>query len=71
VPRGKAGRITVNVNHATQAAIDRVVEREGITATEALRRLVAYGDFVYEAARIRGDQVLVRSGDTTVRIPWI
>jgi len=67
-PRSKLSRISVNVTPATQAALDRIVEREGITVTEAFRRLVGYGDLVYETTKIDGDDLLVRRGDTLERI---
>lgn len=67
----KPGRLSVNVTQATQAALDRLVEREGITVTEALRRLIGYGDLVYQATQINGDELLLRRGETTERIVLI
>ena len=64
----KLGRISVNVTPATQAALERVVEREGVTVTEALRRLVGYGDLVYETTQVHSDDLLIRRGDTLERI---
>lgn len=64
----KLGRLSVNITPATQAAIDQVVEREGVTVTEALRRLVGYGRIIYEADQINGDHVLIRRGDVVERI---
>lgn len=66
--RNKTGRISVNVTPATQAALDRLVEREGVTVTEALRRLVGYGDLVYETTQVEGDDLLIRRGDNVERI---
>lgn len=66
--KAKLSRISVNVTPATQAALDRMVEREGVTVTEALRRLVGYGDLVYETTTIKGDDLLVRHGDSVERI---
>ena len=67
-PKSKLSRISVNVTPATQAALDRLVEREGVTVTEALRRLVGYGDLVYETTEVNGDDLLVRRGDSVERI---
>ena len=67
----KLGRLSVNITPATQAALDRLVEREGVTVTEALRRLVGYGDLVYETSQINGDDILIRRGDAVERIVLI
>jgi hypothetical protein len=53
---------------ATEAALARVVEREGVTVTEALRRLVGYGDRVYEAVEIDGGDLAVRCENAVERI---
>ena len=53
-------RINVAVNPAMLAAIDRISEREQITMTEAVRRLIAYGDFVYETTNVRGAVLIIR-----------
>ncbi len=55
-------RINVAVNDETVAALERIIEREGLTLTEAVRRLLGYGNFVYEAVRIDGAEVLRRDG---------
>ncbi|GAB3431047.1 hypothetical protein [Actinophytocola sediminis] len=67
----KLGRISVNVTPATQAALDRLVEREGVTVTEALRRLVGYGDLVYETTQVDGDDLLIRRDGALERIRLI
>jgi hypothetical protein len=69
--KSKLGRLSVNITPATQAALDRLVEREGVTITEALRRLVGYGDLVYETTQINGDDILIRRGDNIERIRLI
>jgi hypothetical protein len=53
-------RINVAVNATMLAAIDRISEREQITMTEAVRRLIAYGDFVYEVTRVQDSTLVVR-----------
>lgn len=53
-------RINVAVSADMLAAIDRVIEREHVTLTEAVRRLITYGDFVYRTTRIDHAVLLVR-----------
>jgi hypothetical protein len=45
------------------AAIDRVIEREQVTLTEAVRRLIAYGDVVYRMVKEDGQTMVFRSKD--------
>lgn len=63
VPR----RINVAVNTEMLAAIERVVAREQVSLTEAVRRLIAYGDFVYRTVKDEGAAVVVRAGNGTER----
>jgi hypothetical protein len=56
-----ARRINVAVNPIMLSAIDRVIEHEHVTLTEAVRRLIAYGDFVYEVTKERGATLVVHS----------
>lgn len=58
-------RLTVNISPDTQAALQRVVKREAVTMTEALRRLIGYGDLLYREVKVAGNDVLVRHGDET------
>jgi hypothetical protein len=67
----KLTRLSVNITPATQAALDRLVDREGVTVTEALRRLVGYGDLVYETTQVNGDDILIRRGETIERVVLI
>lgn len=59
-------RINVAVSPDELAAIDLLIEREGVSLTEAVRRLISYGDFVYRAVRVEGATMLVQepSGST-------
>ena len=43
------------------AAIDRVIDREQVTLTEAVRRLIAYGDVVYRMVKEYGQAMVFRS----------
>jgi len=54
-------RINVAVSPEMLAAIDSVIEREGVTLTEAVRRLLAYGDFVYRAVKEDKQSIILRS----------
>jgi hypothetical protein len=58
-------RINVAISSAMVRALEDVIEREGVTLTEALRRLVGYGDFVYRAVREHGEQLLLSGPDGT------
>jgi hypothetical protein len=58
-------RINVAISPDTVRALEHVIEREGITLTEALRRLVGYGDFVYRAVRQHGEQLFLTDPDGT------
>jgi hypothetical protein len=56
-------RINVAVSPDTVRALENVIEREGVTLTEALRRLVGYGDFVYRAVRENREQLVVKGSE--------
>lgn len=56
-------RINVAVSPDTVRALENVIEREGVTLTEALRRLVGYGDFVYRAVRENREQLIVKGSE--------
>jgi hypothetical protein len=58
-------RINVAISPDTVRALERVIEREGVTLTEALRRLVGYGDFVYRTVRQRGEGLFLTGPDGT------
>jgi len=56
-------RINVAVTPDMLAAIDRVIEREGVTLTEAVRRLIGYGDLMYRSVREKKESVIFRGED--------
>lgn len=56
-----AKRINVALNAAMMQAIDRVIEREQVTLTEAVRRLLTYGEYIYSAVKEDKAAVVVRS----------
>lgn len=64
-------RINVAVSPETVKALQTVMAREGVSLTEAVRRLVGFGDFVYQAAKVQGGQLLVKNGDSTREIVLI
>jgi len=47
------------------AALDNVIQHEGVTLTEACRRLIGYGDFVYRQAKQEKATILVRTDEGT------
>lgn len=56
-------RINVAVNSQTFAAIESVIEAEQISLTEAVRRLLNLGYFVYEAIKDQGSTLILRGPD--------
>lgn len=56
-------RINVAISPDTVRALENVIDREGVTLTEALRRLIGYGDFVYRAVRENREQLIVKGPD--------
>jgi hypothetical protein len=56
-------RINVAISPDMVRALENIIEREGITLTEALRRLVGYGDFVYRVITEGGEQLTVTGPD--------
>jgi hypothetical protein len=58
-------RINVAVNEEMVKALDNVIQREGVTLTEAVRRLIGYGDFVYRTVKEDHGTILVRTPDGT------
>ena len=61
-------RINVAVSKDTVQALQRVIEGEGVSLTEAVRRLIGYGDFVYRAVREDNAELLVKTGDSTKQV---
>lgn len=53
-------KMTVNVGPDTQEALRLIMDREGVTLTEALRRLIGYGDTLYRAVKVDGKEALLR-----------
>jgi hypothetical protein len=64
-PRTEPKRINVAISPEMVRALENVIENEGVTLTEALRRLVGYGDFVYRAVKEGGEQLTVTGPDGT------
>ena len=61
-------RINVAVSKDTVQALQRLMAGEGVSLTEAVRRLVGYGDFVYRTVREDGAKLLVKTDDSTKEI---
>lgn len=62
--RPEPKRINVAITPDMVKALELVMNSEGVTLTEALRRLVGYGDFVYRAVRKDNSKILVQTNDT-------
>ncbi len=63
--RTEPKRINVAISPEMVRALENVITREGVTLTEALRRLVGYGDFVYRAIKEGGEQLTVTGSGGT------
>lgn len=63
-PKSPPKRINVAITPDMVRALEFVIEREGVSLTEALRRLVGYGDFVYRSAKEHKAKVLVQVDDS-------
>jgi len=60
-------RLNVNINSQTAAALKQYAEKHTVSITEAVRRLIAVGDFI---AKAQDDEkhVLLRDGNETERV---
>ena len=61
-------RINVAVTSDMVEAIRLVMDKEDITLTEAVRRLLKYGEFIYRSIAVDGSEVLVRNGESTKEV---
>lgn len=61
-------RINVAVNVETVEALQRVIDREGVTLTEAVRRLIGYGDVMYRGVKEDGAELLLKTEEETKRV---
>jgi hypothetical protein len=57
-------RIDVATNAKCVSAIQRVMTNENVDLTEAVRRLLMYGDYVYSAIKIQKITVQLVDGDS-------
>lgn len=64
----KPARLNVNINAATEEALALLVEQEGITITEAVRRLIGYGLVFYKADKGENSEVLIRRNGELERV---
>lgn len=60
-------RINVAVTPDAIDALEHVIKREGVTLTEAVRRLLGYGDFVYRAVKDDGSEVVMHNKDGSAK----
>jgi hypothetical protein len=61
-------RVNVAVSPETIEALQRVIDREGVTLTEALRRLVGYGDVIYRAVKEENAEIHLKNGRDTRQV---
>ncbi|WP_282779139.1 MULTISPECIES: hypothetical protein [unclassified Nocardia] len=60
-------RLSTYVNSATARCLRDLMDAEGVTLTEAVRRLIAYGDIVYQAHKA-GRKVLLHAEGRTDQV---
>jgi hypothetical protein len=58
-------RVNVAANAAMIAAIERMTEQEQVTLTEAVNKLLGYGEFVYRTVREDGCTLTILKSDGT------
>lgn len=61
-------RINVAVNPETVEALRILCDREHVSLTEATRRLIGYGAVLYNAAKVDGAEILLRTGEGTKEV---
>lgn len=64
-------RINVAISPGNVASIQLVMKNEGVSLTEAVRRLITYGAFIYEAVKVDGEDCLLRKGNVTREVVLI
>lgn len=62
-------RLNVNINSQTAASLKDYANKHDVTTTEALRRLVGYGDFIINA-RDEGKEVVLRQDGDIERVTF-
>ncbi|QXV63567.1 hypothetical protein [Amycolatopsis sp. TNS106] len=68
-PKPKAPkRINVAVNPETVQALQHVIDKEGVTLTEAVRRLIGYGEVLYRAVKDDGAEVSLKTENETKKV---
>lgn len=67
-PQQRIKRINVAVNPDELAAITLLIERERISLTEAVRRLILYGEALYNAVAAGREVVLSGGGQPTQKL---
>jgi hypothetical protein len=60
-------RLNVNINTLTADALQDYRTAKGISLTEAVRRLIGIGHFIWKA-QLEDKEILLRKGDSTERV---
>ena len=64
-------RLTVNIGPKTAEALQYLMDREGVTLTEALRRLVELGYILHREGKHKGRDILLRKGSKTKIVTFL
>ena len=59
-----AHRLTANISQETREHLDEIAEHAGVSQTEALRRLVSYGRFLYKETICGEARIMTRNPKT-------
>jgi hypothetical protein len=60
-------RLNVNINTITAEALQEYRNAKGISLTEAVRRLIGIGHFIWKA-QLENKEILLRKGEETERV---
>lgn len=55
-------RLAVNVSEANWAGVEELMAREGVTETQAVHRLLSYGNLIYQTMTIEQKKVYFEYG---------
>ncbi|MEU7477080.1 hypothetical protein AB0A63_13920 [Lentzea sp. NPDC042327] len=61
-------RLTVNISPGNWSGIEEVMRRDGVSVTEAIHRVLWYGNTLYNAIACEGQQVFIEFGDRRVQL---
>ncbi|MFI6173852.1 hypothetical protein ACIBCN_44270 [Nocardia sp. NPDC051052] len=67
LPPSDESRLSVNINNDTESILRAYMDIEKASATEAVGRLIAYGEIVWEAC-LTGNEIVLKGGKIERRV---